>query len=199
MNIQLLSNGFSYDTYFRRNARSSHSILVMSQKKPEKLRQRPDTLEFHRVDVVFEGANPTPEIVTEQRRPTRYQYTRGTLSGPESIIAYAYARVVYRNLYPNIDLVFDGATGDSAFGAPEYYFVVKPGGDASSICWKYKGALNTTIKQQQIHIGINHGSLRERIPSSWQGGEADPLRPPQNKAQRVSVNYRIAGNDKFKF
>jgi len=199
MNIQLLSNGFSYDTYFSHNVRSSHSTRALLQNKAEKFSQHPDTLEFHRIDVVFEGANPSPEIVAEQRRPTRYQYTRGTSAGPENTIAYAYARVIYRNLYSNIDLIFDGATDNSASGAPEYYFVVKPGGNASVICWKYKGALKTAIEQQQIHIGINHGSLREKIPSSWQSGGGDPLRPAQNKAQHVTVNYRNEGTDKFKF
>ncbi|HTI91474.1 MAG TPA: T9SS type B sorting domain-containing protein [Puia sp.] len=199
MNVQLLSNGFSYDSYFRRRARTSKFLHGQTPGYTEKVRYSPDTLEFHRVDITFIGANVSPQIVTDGSRPFQYQYTRGTLKGPESIAASVYQKVIYKDLYPFIDLVFEGSSSDTASDLPEYYFIIRPGGDASAIHWKYGGALSTALGKQHIRIAIKHGIIQEHIPFSWQDSIGDITAKHPARAERLTVNYKSEGKDMFGF
>ena len=199
MNIQLLSNGFSYDTYFRRKGKTLNSSPKETLNRTSRSRYSPDTLEFHRVDIAFIGASVLPQIIAEGKRPFKYQYTRGTAKGPESITAFSYQRVIYKDLYPFIDLIFEGSSSDTTSDLPEYYFVVRPGGDVSAIRWKYDGALSTSFGKQHIGIGIKHGIIREHIPLSWQDSTAAVSTKHTPGTRSLPVNYRAAGKDIFGF
>jgi len=155
MNIQLLKNGFSYDTYTRDTVGPGD-------------RQKAVELHFHRVDIEFLGANSNPQIRAEDQLPQRCNYTKGTPGGPQTIEAREYKRVIYRDLYPAIDLVFETGVVDSGGMRPEYYFIVHPGGNPAAIRWKYHGALRTSLSNGAIHLAISHGRINEHIPACYQ-------------------------------
>ena len=74
-----------------------------------------------------------------------------------------YARIVYEELWPGIDLVYQGTVNQL-----KYEFVVKPGVDPGNIRLRYRGATNVS------RTAAGHVSCRSRRwrPSSRAGAAA---------------------------
>ncbi len=76
-----------------------------------------------------------------------------------------YAALLYKNLYPGIDLRYDGHDG-SLKGT----YTVAPGISPDQIHWRYDGADNVTIDPStgDLHIDLGGTRLIERAPIAWQ-------------------------------
>lgn len=112
LNVQLKKNGFSYDVYETKKIPLKGDELLIReeiQKQEDKKGSVPDySLEyvFHRMDIIFEGSNPNVELVAEEKS-TDYDNFYTLKHAPEGILmVYKYQKVTYRNLYPDIDVVF---------------------------------------------------------------------------------------------
>lgn len=119
-NVQLRASGFSYDLYHREQR---------EQKRNERtgeveLDTVPLPSQWHRIDFDLVGANPGCMREALERSPTHYNFY--TVGVPDSGVTFvrSYGRLLYRNVYPNIDLEFI-AQGAEGF---KYNFVVHPGG-----------------------------------------------------------------------
>ena len=111
----------------------------------------------------FEGANPSPRLEGLDPLPTRVNF----LIGEErdwSLNRHAYGRIVYRDLYPGIDLVYasDGRNLKSEF-------VVAPGADPSCIHIRYSGAGRARISGRgELAVPAGSHELREQAPVIYQ-------------------------------
>ncbi|MFA6057573.1 MAG: GEVED domain-containing protein [Taibaiella sp.] len=161
LNVQLRANSFSYDTW-------------LAEKKPGKENRNPfdelampteqasTKVQFHRVDIELEGANPNPELVVAN-----------ALSGTDIVMdgaseirdIHSYGKVTYKDIYPGIDLEFLAKKGRDK--PVEYNFIVHPGADASQIKMHYKGADEIALKDGQIEMKLAFGTLKEKIPASF--------------------------------
>ena len=75
-----------------------------------------------------------------------------------------YRRLVYRNLWPGIDLVYSGTTNKL-----KYEFVVQPGADASRIKLAYRGANEVVLDEGgRLEVRTPLGNLRDDIPVAYQ-------------------------------
>jgi hypothetical protein len=76
----------------------------------------------------FDGANPMPKIVGEQKQPGTVGYYVG--SNPKEWLTKisSYGRIRYHHIYPGIDLVFSRNRGQLA-----YELRLAPGADPNSI------------------------------------------------------------------
>ncbi len=90
----------------------------------------------------FEGANSTPEITGDERLPGIVNYFTGNDPAKWQTNLPTYAGVVYRELYPGIDLQYDGTEG-----LLKGTYTVAPGADPSRIRWRYDGATNMRINE----------------------------------------------------
>jgi len=132
------------------------------------------------VQLRFVGAAATPAIEARDPLSGTVTYLRG--GGPAAGRAVAaYGQVVYHDLYPGIDLVYDG-TG----GALEYSFVVAPGADPRAIGLAFDGVRG---RRQDAHgalvLGTARGDLVQRAPAAYQ--EVDGRRVP------VAASYAPTG------
>ncbi|HRE59389.1 MAG TPA: SBBP repeat-containing protein, partial [Candidatus Kapabacteria bacterium] len=187
LNVQLRNNGFSYDSY--KDEVVSHgkkeSPLSMMHPAPQgKHKELSETKEitrhFHRVDIELVGAVSQPEITANSAlTSTNNYYTHNQVI--ENVRSYE--TVMYKNVYPNIDLEFF----ISAEGKPEYQFYVRPGGDAKLIRLRYNGALNTRLAEGKIIMDVAHGSIAEHIPLSYLA----------SSKQEVTVQYTQIGKNEF--
>jgi hypothetical protein len=159
--IQLKAAGFSYDTYAGEAEEkiSKESILkkIHQRKDSEKLRE----LNYHRIDVEFVDANPDVQIATLD--PANDILSQ-QVNGREMTIRH-YQRVIYKNLYPNIDLEFIAKPGTAK--PVEYNFIVHPGGDFHQIRLRYLGALSSNLRGGKLNLKLAHGNLVESIPASY--------------------------------
>lgn len=169
--IQLKKNSFGYDTYTREKIensidKASSDVEVQDQYK----------YYFHRVDIEFVNANPNPTIEVFEPMKGHLNYFPKNASGSGIQNIKAYKRVVYKNLYPFIDLEF--VVDDNC---PKYNFILHKGADINCIQWSYLGAKSTNIEDGKIQIKLSNGILKEEIPSSFYVG---------NRHDKVSICYK---------
>ncbi|MEX0967527.1 MAG: immunoglobulin-like domain-containing protein [Bacteroidia bacterium] len=184
LNVQLKGNSFSYDAYtveVQEKAPSAHDLMYPGEEQPEVI------YSFHRIDVEFIGANPSPQIIGEEAGTDYlHYYTTGT---PEEGVTYVrhYGKVTYKNIYPGIDLEFLARPGTNK--PVEYNFIVNPGADISQIKWRYNGSNGASISEDKIMIGTIHGKLYENIPLSYE----------KESNTTINLTYKALGSGAFGF
>ena len=133
------------------------------------------------VRVTFEGANPVePEGREELSHRSNYFIGNDTTAWRTNVPNYK--KVVYKELYHGIDLVFS-ATAQGL----KYDFLVSPGAGPGEIRYSYEGVDDvSTDAQGRLHITTPSGELVEDAPFSYQmeGG----------KKLEISSGYRTDGN-----
>lgn len=160
LNVQLRSTGFSYDTWIAEEGQGSETI---TRRK------------FHRVDIELEGANPNAALVAArpQTDVVNVINEHGSFQG-----IHSYGTVIYRDIYPSIDLEFVAKKGTEK--PVEYNFIVHPGADASLIKMKYNSGSDISLKNGMIEMDLAFGTLREKIPASY----------TQQDGQSLAVQYK---------
>ncbi|MCS6903917.1 MAG: SBBP repeat-containing protein [Bacteroidia bacterium] len=143
------------------------------------------TIQQYRVDLRFLNTNPDVQIIGVE--PHIYQEHHYT-SKESYICASSFQKIIYKNIYPLIDLVVYKARGENAL---KYDFVIHPGGNPKDICMQYIGANSSTInKDGTLQVITPLGNLWESAPLAYQTS--------QNTAEPVSCYYQKKDN-KIKF
>ena len=170
LNVQLKKNSFSYDVYEMKKiplTKKDRMFYDSTDKNGGKQSTLPDySLEqiFHRVDVEFEGSSADVKLVAMEKSKDYDNYY--TLkNAPEGILmVHKFQKVTYKNLYPNIDMVFFIPEDKSK--AVEYNFIIRPGGNVSDIKMKFNG-LKTDLADSKIKMETRFGIMEETLPMSW--------------------------------
>jgi gliding motility-associated-like protein len=170
LNVQLRKNGFSYDVYEVKKTPILHSQTAkpLPYPIPEKDKEtKPEyNLEyiFHRIDIDFVNSNPRVELITDQKSKDFDNYYN-VPNKPEGIVGvHQYKQITYKNIYPNIDVVF--TIPDDPKKTVEYNFVVHPKGKISDIQLKFSGA-KTDLVDNKIQMNVRFGKMEETLPMSW--------------------------------
>jgi hypothetical protein len=111
----------------------------------------------------FVGGKPT---AVEGRRPNqeRVSYLLGNDPSKWRTGLRSFGQLVYRNLWPGVDMSFR-----SAAGRLEYEFVVRPGARASDVRLAYRGASGLSLGDDgSLAIRTPFGSLTDTRPQSYQ-------------------------------
>lgn len=177
MNVQLRKTGFSYDFY--ETERHIKKVNHVSFLPTEDTVSYTYTTKLHRVDFDFENANPAM-ILTEHEKSSAYNnyYNMPWKSNGVEMV-YNYKKVIYKNLYKGIDLVF--SVPDDAAKPVEYNFVVHSNGNINDIKFRVRGAKNT-LEGDRIKFNVRFGAFEETIPLSWTESDTG------NEA--LKINYR---------
>jgi gliding motility-associated-like protein len=197
-NLQLTNKGFSYDTYTSDDTiMAGHNLRTKKFSSADvKSRKAKSHLFFHRVDVSLLNADTFATMLAEN--PFDFYTNYNSSKERKTFKILSYSRITYKNIYPNIDLVFDCSKSDST-SPVEYFFVVKPGGDARRILLKYEGANSTRLHENQIEISVTRGTWKERIPESFTD-TCHTFRPQKTAlAKVISVRYTQTASDTYGF
>jgi hypothetical protein len=163
LNVSLKNNGFSYDAWMAEDLGEDGNLKSISNLDDKSIPHNYN-YKFHRVDVEFLGANSNCKIITEGKaNDYAMYYTSGTPE--EGAKVYHYEKVIYKNLYSNIDLEFVSAPGTTK--PVEYNFIAHAGADVSLIKMRYTGALSSKLKNGALIMKLAHTELIETIPASW--------------------------------
>src|SRR5262249_9451372 len=137
---------------------------------PERWLLKLDFIGANRVAPV--AAEPTPALVSYFKGP-RDEWKTGLKT---------YAKLVYADLWPGIDLVYSGTSGRL-----KYEFVVKPGADPKRIRLAYRGASSLKLDDNgALEVATPLGAFRDDRPIAYQenaGGRVD-----------VAMAYRLDGD-----
>jgi CSLREA domain-containing protein len=116
------------------------------------------------------GASSQPELRLESPLPGRINHFIGSDSARWRSNIATFAQVHYSHVYPGIDLVFHGRTGEL-----EYDFVVAPGADPALIQMQFAGQQTAELNATgDLILHTSNGDLRQRAPILFQ--EADGQR-----------------------
>src|SRR6266568_2235392 len=120
------------------------------------------------VKLDFVGANPDAKLAGEERTPAVVSYFKGGRADWKTGLP-TYGRVVYANLWPDIDLVYSGVGGRL-----KYTFVVRPGADPKRIRLAYRGATAVGVSREgRLSVSTPVGPLVEDTPYVYQEAGAD--------------------------
>ncbi len=111
----------------------------------------------------FIGANPIPPE-GQVENSGKVSYFIGNDPDKWHTGLPTYEEIIYRNLWPNVDLVFKAERAEV-----KYKFVVHPGADLSAIRLAYSGADRLQLDENgNILIQTPFGVLTDRKPTSYQ-------------------------------
>lgn len=132
------------------------------------------------------NANTNPEIVAEER--TEEYHTYGFLQEQ----ARAFKRIIYKNLYPGIDLVYTFRK-DNKIGF-EYSLMVKPGADLNAVKLHFGGEIKKIKLDANGNLLIKSaaGTTIETIPVTYYG---DKLRETKDSTLQVKSAYTLKGKE----
>ncbi len=137
-------------------------------------------MEVYRMDVELIGANKNAELVTEDKQEYTENYYLPQC--PDGATAHSYSRVIYKNVYPNIDWVIytnskvksqkskEGTIIDhksSISNELKYDFIVHPGGDYRNIQVRYNGATKIELKDGTLIATTPFGCISENAPYTY--------------------------------
>ncbi|WP_426482592.1 T9SS type B sorting domain-containing protein [Chryseobacterium sp. R2ACT005] len=161
LNVQLRSNGFSYDVY-----QVEKISTPDNPKTPKSYNQKEEKVKYkyHRIDIDLVNSNINSEIIPEEKSPD-YDNFYNIPGKPAGILnVYRFKKITYKNIYNNIDLIF--FKPKDTLKPVEYNFIVRPGGKISDIKMKFNGA-ETSLKNKKIVMKLRFGDMYENIPLSW--------------------------------
>ena len=118
----------------------------------------------HAIRLDFEGANPDVKLEGRQRTAAVVSYFKGRPSEWQTGLP-SFGRIVYEELWPGIDLVYEGVAGRL-----KYSFVVKPGADPRRIRLVYRGASEVRVTAAgRLAVETLVGGFEEEAPYAYQG------------------------------
>jgi len=115
------------------------------------------------VKLDFVGAAPGVVPAGEEKSGAVISYFKGRPEEWKTGIS-AYSRIVYRNLWPGIDLAYSGTTDHL-----KYEFVVHPGADPSNIRLAYRGASSVDVNGEgRLIVETPLGGFQDESPLAYQ-------------------------------
>ena len=145
------------------------------------------TIRSHAYKVQFIGAATDPEIVPDKVLPGISNYIIGNDPSKWTCNVKSCQAVVYKNIYPNIDVRYY-----SDNGRLKYDLIVNPGGDVNNIAMRYEGADKVSIKNNELVIKTSVGDVRELYPYSYQFDNV-------HGKQETPCTYKLEGRNTVRF
>lgn len=143
----------------------------------------PDTL--HKVDMTLVGANTGTKVFKTETVQGNVNFFLPHI--PNGVTGNkSYSRSVSNEVYPNIDMqCYSNSLGE------KFYFVVRPGGDANNIVFKFDGATAVTaLANGGLKVTTPLGNIEYEAPHAYQinaGGNVVPM-PWQANFLQVTAN-----------
>lgn len=180
--LQFEENQGQFDASVRYFARSSHQILLLTN------REAMVPVGRGVVRIGLKGANRNPAVRGTRLLPARSTYLIGNERSRWRSGVKHFEGVRYDQVYPGIDLVYY-AKGNRL----EYDFHVAPGADPGRIRVKFRGAQRLQLESDgALLVHAQGGTLRQPRPTIYQDAGVQGI-------ELVEGRYRILGKDEVAF
>lgn len=141
----------------------------------------PQTLKYHTFDILFNGANPNPDMQGAKPQKQYYNYYLGADQKRWKSGIHPVMTVDYKELYPNID-----AHVYSEQGNIKYDMILHPGANLQDIQLEYTGLDGISLKDGHLILKTSFGEIKESIPYSYQFIEGEK--------KEVKCNFKLVDN-----
>ncbi len=196
--VQYYMQGQGYGIYFTENEvvytfiKKAANQLSSIKKFPlhteidEESEEANTTKEIYTLSLSFLGANPHPRIEGLSEGTGKVNYFIGNDPTKWVTNLSTYHKVVYKELWPGVDLVFQGETGKI-----KYEFVVQPEANIQDIRLTYRGSDDLSLDNDgNLQIHTPFGVLLDEKPMSYQLIEGQQI--------TVTSSYVIEQDDRGK-
>jgi len=145
----------------KENKKMTAEEWIAHEKQERKVKYETDI-----VNMQWENSNPNVQVVAEEEISAYYSY----LVGKENFnYVKAYKKLVYKNLYPNIDVEYVFLEGKEGV---KYSLILHPGADVSQIKMVYTSLRaersNLTVDAEgNIHIPTKFGDIIDHSPQTF--------------------------------
>jgi hypothetical protein len=139
------------------------------------------------------GANVEPAVTGWDRLPGTVSYFIGNDPAQWRTTIPTYSKVIYKDVYPGIDLAFSGSQGQL-----EYDFIVHPGGNPSRIAVEFQGADRLEVSSQgDLILHTATGPIHQRKPVIYQefSGIRQEIAGGYVLTDKQLVTFRVASYD----
>ena len=103
--------------------------------------------------ISFIGANPNPTLLAKNRLDARVNY----LTGDRAVSALTWQKVIYKDIYPGIDLVLSAAPDDASQTPFSWRLQTRPGADIAQVRLQIEGAVGITADSTKLSLDTGHG------------------------------------------
>ncbi len=181
--VKFLARGRGYTLFLT----AAEAVLALRASSNQDKDSAAEATEEAVLRLQFLGANPTPTIFGQEKRVAQVNYFHGNDSKRWRTHVPLYARVRYKNLYPDIDLVYYGNQQRL-----EYDFVLAPGAEPERIRLRYAGADRLRLDADgNLILQVAGREVTQRAPRIYQ--DIDGQR------QAIAGNYVITGTNQVGF
>jgi len=116
------------------------------------------------INVKWLNANPNATIIATDKQSTYYSYVvTENDSKPNTIMCDGYSKIIYKNLYANIDVEYVFHPDDGI----EYNLLIHPGADISQVKMQYTGAKKIISDGNDIHVTSILGDIIDHAPVTF--------------------------------
>ncbi|MBK7668850.1 MAG: hypothetical protein IPJ32_16835 [Sphingobacteriaceae bacterium] len=155
----------------------AYAKQIPSVKKKRKKKRRPEdededfeapkySYQYHEVEFLNANTKCSIEGLHKQLNYYSYGYTNET-ENKQTLIAHSYKKIVYKNIYPNTDLLFEFK--DDTCGI-KYSFILYPGANSDLIRMRFPLAKTIAIdKKNNLSIESEFGPIIEHTPKIIEG------------------------------
>ncbi|MBI3500523.1 MAG: gliding motility-associated C-terminal domain-containing protein [Bacteroidetes bacterium] len=132
------------------------------------------------IHLQWENANPDAEVTGEDKSEDYFSYA--TAAGKNSNFIPAYKKLIYKNLYPNIDVEYIFPEGKEGI---KYSLILHPGADVSKVKMKYSGPEKIfTDAEGNIHIPTLFGDIIDHAPFTFY----------ESNHKKISSSFSVKNN-----
>ncbi|MCF8449602.1 MAG: SBBP repeat-containing protein [Taibaiella sp.] len=175
-----VGNGALHYQFYKPNETAETSRAHVGENLPGPAGDQPvkTTNTMYRMDVELVGANSNARILSEGEQGYYENHFTQPVGGKE-VTAAAFSRIVYKDIYPNIDWVLYTSEGQL-----KHEFVVKADGNVRDIQLKYSGATELKLDNEgNLVAKTPMGIITEQAPYTYQENGA-----------RVSSSFHLNGD-----
>jgi hypothetical protein len=184
--VKFISHGSGYSLFLTAN----EAVLTLKKGADERTRDSisiPHPSSSSMLRMRLAGANDAPPVSQSDQLPGKVNYFIGSDPEKWQTEIPTYARVLYKSVYPGIDLAYYGNQRQL-----EYDFIVAPGADPQNIRFAYDGADKIeVVANGDLLLHTTGGMVRQHKPVVYQ--EAEGVR------QEISSAYVLKGEQEIGF
>ena len=171
------------------------SAAIEEYKKKEaeehKLEYSTDQVSFE-----WENSNPNVQIIAEDKFDSYFIYTFKN-EGKETNIDFipGYRKITYKNLYPNIDVVYVFHPKEGI----KYSIILHPGADPSQVKMKYAESENLSFdNSNNLNIKTKFGKIIDHAPVTFYEDNSSDIVDSKFVKTGNEVSFEIANYDNTK-
>ena len=152
------------------------------------------TVNSHAYDVSFAGANPQAVIEPERPMVGYANYFIGNDSSKWASNVKTYGALVYKNIYPGIDVRYY-----SENGYVKYDLIIQPNASPEKIALQYDGVESLNLQDGNLLIKTSVNTVKEQYPLSYQlvNGSRQEIKC-KYELNGTTVRFKLSGYDHSK-